>query len=247
MTMRRRRYARSAVALLIMSVVWFLAPAAHGARGKIIDPDDAVKKTGKTYGEWSAAWWRYALSLPMSDPDNPLFDSTGEGCRVNQEDDRVFFLAGVFASGAATRNACVVPAGKVLFFPLVNFIDLHIPGDGLDTPDAVWDDLISALGPVTNLAAAIDGVPVSDLDPATTPYRACVGEDAACPIDSFGVKLSDDNVFGVPEGAYSPAVAQGFYLMVSLPRGKHTLSFGGQAAVGKNTITQAITYELTVQ
>jgi hypothetical protein len=77
--MRRQRYARSAVALLVVSVVWFWAPAAQGASVTNIDPDDAVQETGKTYGEWPVAWWRYAFSQLVSGPDNPLFDPTGEG------------------------------------------------------------------------------------------------------------------------------------------------------------------------
>src|SRR5437899_1087429 len=40
------------------------------------------KPFGKTYGEWSAAWWQWVLSIPKR--DNPLADPTGEKCAVGQ-------------------------------------------------------------------------------------------------------------------------------------------------------------------
>ena len=39
---------------------------------------------GKTYGEWTAAWWQWALSIPAE--RNPFFplDPTGEFCGEGQ-------------------------------------------------------------------------------------------------------------------------------------------------------------------
>src|SRR5207245_1119877 len=126
---------------------------------------------GKTYGGWSAAWWQYVLSQPAS--SNPLVDTTGARCGVGQSGP-VFFLVGAFGSGKTTRDQCTVPAGKALFFPLVNAFDAHVPGDGLDTPQKVWDDLHIAGGfSISALHASIDGVPVNNLDPGNTPYRVC--------------------------------------------------------------------------
>src|SRR5262249_23355053 len=127
---------------------------------------------GMSYGAWSAAWWQYVLSQPAS--SSPLNDPTGAGCGVGQFG-QVFFLVGAGGGGAATRDQCRVPEGKALFFPLVNAFDVHLPGDGLDTPQQVWDDLHVGFGPFSELHASIDGVPITNLDPATTPYRACAG------------------------------------------------------------------------
>jgi len=73
-----------------------------------------------------AAWWQYAFSIPVHNPSNfsqflnPLFDETRTDCAVGQANNPVFFLVGVFnISGKATRT-CTVPAGKMLFFPILN-------------------------------------------------------------------------------------------------------------------------------
>jgi hypothetical protein len=37
---------------------------------------------GRTYGEWSAKWWQWAVSIPAS--NSPITDTTGANCAVNQ-------------------------------------------------------------------------------------------------------------------------------------------------------------------
>jgi hypothetical protein len=59
----------------------------------------------------SAQWAQWALSIPT--PVNPQLDTTGGNCMVGQSG-FIWFLAGVFGGGTATRS-CSVPAGKVLF------------------------------------------------------------------------------------------------------------------------------------
>ena len=35
-----------------------------------------------------------------------------------------------------------MPFGRLLFFPLLNAFDVHTPGDGLDTPELVYEDFL---------------------------------------------------------------------------------------------------------
>ena len=51
---------------------------------------------GKTYGEWSAEWWQWALSLPAD--SNPFFDETGCANGANGQHGSVWFLTGVINS-----------------------------------------------------------------------------------------------------------------------------------------------------
>src|SRR5438552_6731595 len=157
------------VTFAMLSLAAQLAPIAGAAQSSgfsIISPAAAKAQTGLNYGEWSGVWWQYVVSKPVNDPNNPLLSPTGDGCFVDQSSSStVFFLVGAAGSGTVTRNACSVPAGKVLFFPLVNYIDLHVPGDGLDTPELVRKDLLSYIGPVNELHASIDGVAVGNLNP----------------------------------------------------------------------------------
>jgi hypothetical protein len=199
---------------------------------------------GHSYGEWSAKWWQWALAQPKA--VNPLLDPTGANCGEGQKG-KVWFLAGAFGSGTANRT-CTVPAGKALFYPLVNAVDIHVPGqDTNDTPEKLRAELLTGLLPITELHASIDGVPIHKLDPKTTPYRACAGGDASCS-RSFSVTLPPDNVFGVVPPVCltgcSPAVADGVYLMLApLSPGRHIISFGGAA----DGFTQAINYTITVK
>jgi hypothetical protein len=239
-----RRLLTAFVAALVLTMVSI--PAARSAEGNpgVLPPD--ANAFGKSYGAWSSAWWQYVLLQPAS--SNPLVDPTGALCGVGQSGP-VFFLVGTAGSGAAIRDECTVPAGKALFFPLLNAFDVHVPGDGLDTPQQVWDDLRITLGfgPFSELHASIDGIPVRSLDPAGTPYRACAGPVAGC-APPFSLTLPSDNFFGVPAGTYAPAVADGFYLLLRpLPPGSHTIMFGGRGFFGGSEFFQEITYHLTVR
>jgi hypothetical protein len=244
--MKRCTYPRLVTAALGVALATAMAiPAgAANAAGKILPPHSHA--FGKTNGAWSAAWWQYVLAQPAS--TNPLNDPTGAGCRTAQAGP-VFFLVGTSSTGSATRDQCTVPAGKALFFPLVNAFDVHTPGDGLNTPQDVWNDLQNTIGfgPFSELHATIDGVPVGNLDPASTPFRACAGPDARCSAPDFSLTFPADNLFGLPADTYAPAVADGFYLLLApLPPGPHTINFGGTGLFGGSQFSQDITYNLTV-
>jgi hypothetical protein len=60
-------------------------------------------------------WVRWALSLPWL--DGPIEDQTGEHC-ADAQHGPVWYLAGT--SGGPVVRECDIPAGKQLFFPLMN-------------------------------------------------------------------------------------------------------------------------------
>ena len=65
---------------------------------------------GKTYSQWSAAWWQWAFSIAA--PNNPILDQTGQNAAVNQAGN-VWFLAG--NTGGTSERAVTIPSGKALF------------------------------------------------------------------------------------------------------------------------------------
>jgi hypothetical protein len=182
---------------------------------------------------------------------NPLLDTTGADCRTGQSGE-VIFLVGAFEK--VVRNECTVPAGKALFFPLVNEIDFHVscsvvPAscDDQDTPQKIWTDLQNGHFSASALHATIDGIPVQNLDPVNTPYRACAGPVAECSGGSFSFSMPTGNLFGFPASTYGPAVADGIYLLLApLPPGTHTITFGGTSTFFGSTNTEDITYDLFV-
>src|SRR5438034_7507958 len=100
---------RIALALPIIGLlVGLLAPPAS-ATSTIVRPSE--KYAGKSYGQWSAAWWQWAADI--SEPNSPVTDSTGANCAVNQRGP-VWFLAG--NTGGTTSRTCTVPADKGILF-----------------------------------------------------------------------------------------------------------------------------------
>jgi hypothetical protein len=197
---------------------------------------------GRTYGEWSAKWWQWVRSIP--DPDgqsNPLTSSGQVDCSVAQSGP-VWFLAGTKGGAPVTRE-CTVPQAKELFFSPLNAVFYNDPADPPPPPDvpekrAALDDSVSG---ACNLKITVDGenIVFSAIALARTqspPFRLTIGEQ---------------DVFGGTAGTVdSKAVADGFWMMLRLPPGKHTLHVQGAVCdqtTHEPTFQQDYTYILHVQ
>jgi len=218
------------LAALLVSVP-SLAPAqalGAGTRGGIALPPGATA-FGLTLGEWSAEWWKWALTAPAA--ANPVLDTTGEHCAVGQQG-QVWFLAGSFDAAPVVRR-CSVPAGRSLFFPVVNVAWIGFPGDDPITRDGILGMLAPFLVGATGLAVLVDGVPV----PNVSRYLV------VSPLFSFVAPA--DTILGVPEGTVLfPCLSDGFHVMLApLAPGPHTVAFRATLA---NGFTQDVTYHLDV-
>ena len=194
---------------------------------------------GKTYGDWGAQWWKWALSVPFSqspvtDPDG-RYGSTGQGGPV-------WFLAGNF--GGVTERSITIPAGKAIFFPLANFWDdwpctntpSFQPAPGQSLEEFLQNDIAFYVGFIDSLGAEIDGVPVGNL----FDYR---GTSHLTPfIADYSQVAIDPCITGLPQWA----VADGYWLMLApLRPGEHTIHFtSGISAFG---FTLDVTYHVTVK
>jgi hypothetical protein len=244
-------YRRSVIAVIgvVLLILTATIASAKNPNPGVLPPNS--HSFGMTYGEWSAEWWQYVFSLPVD--NNPLFDDTGEKCAVGQSG-KVFFLVGTVTIvevspnvvlGEAERD-CTVPAGKAIFFPIINSECATAEGNGT-TDEELRSCAELFVNHAGDLQAEIDGVPVQKLEM----YRA------ESPLFSYG-PLPGNNIlqffgFDAPAGTTSPSVSDGFYLMLApLSAGEHTIHFSGN-----QTFTQAedgfdfqfildITYNLTV-
>ena len=199
----------------------------------VISPANAQMQTGQTYGEWSVAWWRYILELPLE--NQPGLDPTGANCNYAQSG-AVFFLVST-PGGNAVRNECVVPAGKYLFFALlgnsqVKAITDHYPEVSMRASIQGFNNSAK------NLQANIDGEDISlSLNPKSTPLRT------RSPDGFFTVTAPENNIFGGIPGETYYGVSDGFYLMVApLSPGAHTITFGGNT----RNFSSYVTYNLVV-
>ncbi len=238
--------------LLALATVFFMPSTRADSQGgsNVISRDSVVY--GRTYGEWSAAWWQWAFSIPVA--SHPLFDN-GD-CSVGQSGP-VWFLGGKFCSTfnpscnpSAAKRSCNLPAGKALYFPILNIEDSAPEeprfGCGGSLPPLIAGTIAEMrrcaepfIDGTTDLSAEIDGAPVPDLKDAFRVQSS-----------AFGFTLPKDNLLNAigegpfPKGTYFPAVDDGVYLMLSpLPSGPHVVQFHG--TIAGNTLD--ITYDLSVK
>ena len=74
---------------IVVGLTTVTVPRAFAEGQKLCEPsriflsDQSV--LGMTYGDWSAAWWQYVLSISMI--SNPCLDTTGKNCSVGQHPD----------------------------------------------------------------------------------------------------------------------------------------------------------------
>lgn len=220
-----KRALAGSLAVLSGLAVQAVGPLATSAQAA--PPVVDLQTYGGSYGEFSARWWQWLLSIPKA--TNPILDASGANCGVGQVDD-VWFLAGTFG-GTAIRS-CTVPAGKPIFFPLINASNFKPFGN-----ETILDLRAGA-------GAIVDSVN----------SRYCYINGSAC--DSYRVR-SPAFTYKAPArallppgwasvgGQSDPIVSDGYWTLLSpLSPGQHTIRFGGTTTSGFST--EAI-YTLTVQ
>ena len=173
-----RQWAATAAAVMCVGVGLGLAGPASAA-----NPNPGVLPVqsgafGATYGQWSARWWQWALSAPAA--DNPVLHATGANCAVGQSGP-VWFLAGNFKRGRYFRT-CTVPAGRALFFPIINSFSAADPGESLTFQQVLARARAGNAGATGS--AEIDGRAVHNLP------------DYLVESPEFALTLSDENFFG---------------------------------------------------
>ena len=246
-------------AMAVFPAALLLLSATASAQSFIAQPE--THPLGLTYQQWSAKWWQWAWHIPFD--SNPIFDTTGASCGIDQSGP-VWFLAGT--SGFSAERDCTVPAGKMIFFPIINLgndypcldltktpprIDPNFqPGPGQSLEQFLTIGYGSIFGArqyidhVTAVSAALDGVPIQNLTvpPDNNKYRV------TSPMFVFNGDPSllkwDSCV-----GPWHLAVSDGYWIMLKpLSPGPHTLTFSGtETFPGSPSFPVTVTYNLTIE
>ncbi|MGE0387696.1 MAG: hypothetical protein AB7Q97_23470 [Gammaproteobacteria bacterium] len=200
----------------------FMAPIAQAADQNVtVPPYEAVG--GQSQSEWSRAWWQWAGSFEYR--ESPVADRDGSQCGSRQSGP-VWFLAGTYGSGRTVRT-CTVPAGKYLFFPLVNYVVMP-PLEAEMTCEYARSTASRITDVPMALILEVDGKRVENLGG----YRQAT------------LECFDMGALAVPKAVVFPSAANGYYVMLKpLPPGKHEINFGGMLP----GIQQAVTYTLQVE
>src|SRR5215212_2809754 len=118
------------------------------------------------------------LSIPKK--KNLSLDETGKCCSMNQNDKNVWFLTGTFGNIVPVKRKCTIPAGKAIFFPILEKEDSDLKTEL---------ELIKRSGDATNrvvhMEATIDGEKVDQLGS----YRV--------QSEVFNLTFPEDNVYDV--------------------------------------------------
>ena len=250
---RRLISLRHGLAVVVAVAAVFLSPMlavveAKSAQTARVAPVQS-RPYGATYGEWSARWWQWALSLPID--RHPLYDTAD--CSAGQTG-RVWFLGGAFTAHetsqglvANRQRTCTIPAGTALFIPIINTEASAIEyEEASDKTEAALRAAAKAgqdLADVATMSITIDGQPVQNLGA----YRVVSPAYTIGPLPENNILQAFD--VDAPAGSTSLSVADGVYVLVRpLPVGEHTIHFHGEMhdEAQKFHFLLDITYTITV-
>jgi hypothetical protein len=208
----------------------------HRPDFRILGPGGKIR--GKTYEQWSGAWWSWLYSIPAS--TNPALDATGEFCQEGQQGP-VFNLAGTF--GGSANRTCTIRHGKPVFFPIIT---LAADNCGVPPQDQLSIEQILAIqenypNTVTSVTLEVDGVVIGDDKDELASFLTDTTEFSY-------VVPAEDSLYDLMgsdfEGACAPSFVRGYFVMLQLDRGQHTIHFTGAQDNGFAIDT---TYQLTVR
>jgi len=226
----------SGIVAVIISFLLIMSSMAFNSRADNINPivySIDSKPYGVSYGEWTAKWEQWLISMPQS--LNAATDSTGKNCAQNQNGP-VWFLAGT-AGGSAERT-CTIPAGKAILFPITNSECSYAENPNIKPGSDLTACAKQDTNRATNLQATVDGHSLQQLDK----YRLTS--------PPFNVTFAPNNLFGAPNGP-TQGVADGFWVFLQqLASGNHEVhfsSFTPSSSPGGAPFVIDVTYHLIVR
>ncbi len=210
--------ARALVPVLLIAALLVLAGAAlvradlagNSLKTPRVRPPNSTPYD-KTYAEWSAAWWKWGLELPVA--DHPFSDSTNIDFSAGQSGP-VWFLA---ATGGPSVRTVTIPAGKAPFVALINSECSSLEAAPFHGDTAAQQAACATAfsDHIIDVFCEIDGVAVRDIQN----YRFVSPQ--------YSFTAPTPWIFGDVGGA-GTSVGDGFYVMLTpLSKGQHTLHFGG--------------------
>jgi hypothetical protein len=220
----------SALVLAVLVAVPAAVPAGAATSSGVVDVK--TKVLGKSYADWSAAWWQWVFGTDARASD--VFANGGVDCGYNQPNPQVLFLAGPFNSSGTINRTCDSPitTSTYVFLPVLNIecSDLEVGTVFYGATAGERRQCAKRFG-FADMHAAIDGRAVANLD-------------------RYAVTSPDFTFTGVPgnaggvEGTGS-STSYGVWLMLQpLSAGPHKITFGGYFPDFGYTLD--VTYHITV-
>ena len=179
------------------------------------------KPYGLSYGEWSAKWWQWLLSIPRT--TNPAFDSTGQNALINQREQHVFFLCQTYEGVESVPSRKItISRNKGVFLPIINWVSL-MEHDG-KTDQELLNLARERMDVVANLEIKINGITVRE---GLEKYRFLS--------PFFDAHLPEDNIIGIAPGKRR-GISDGYWLFLKPQNDEVTLTSFGSCSSGATKI-----------
>jgi hypothetical protein len=224
---------RLAMPLIVAAGLALDALCASAANAPKVLPHNSSSH-GKSYAEWSAAYWQWLFSLPVDGhpgTDSPDFNVT------DGQSGNVWFLTGPF--GTVERNI-TISAGTSLFVALIN-----VDSSTLEEPPfygATAADQLAIANAfadyMTDLSFTVDGKSIANID------------DFRVTSPQFDFSAPSPWIFGATGGT-GTATGVGYFVMLApLSVGTHTIHYTGAfkfSEAPEDYIAVDMTYHVTVK
>jgi len=178
---------------------------------------------GRSSAELAVTWWQWVTDTP--DASDPLADEAGNFCSYGQTE-AVWFLSGSYSTEKVVRH-CRIPAGRHIFFPVVNMMLWDGPGG--QTCSQLQADVKTAVDTVRNLEVEVDGKAIRNLQQYRYATKEC---------------------FNMPDDTDHYASDGYWVLLKPLGSGQHIIHFRGKIGDGGKTaedFVQDIEYIIEVE
>ena len=221
-----------------------LAPAAGQIINGVYPPGSTLY--GKTYSQWSAAWWQWGDSLRIT--YHPLYDTAP--IDVGQSGP-VWFFGGHWANNSVTTRSGAVPSGTALMFMIQG---AAADNSGCPNPTSYSESVLrssvqGAMDQAHDLTCTVDGVAVDGLLPSyrvqSPAFTFVTPPDNNILVDREGEPCYDNSAPNAPPWTIRGAVADGVYVLLApLAPGLHTVQFTAQVGYPVYMV-EDMTYNLT--
>jgi hypothetical protein len=182
----------------------------------------AHAKVDKPDGSLTASWWQKFVAI--SSPDSLDQCDVGTG--------KIVFLAGTNEPGGSDTRICTTDKAKTFLVPLIN-VECSTAEDNGETFAELTDCARGIADDFTNLKLVIDDQPVSDLNSLRVTAQSTFTS-------------AENNAFPtIPPATDSKFATDGYWALIKLTPGTHTVVFGGAYPPG-NFETE-VTYTLVVK
>jgi hypothetical protein len=172
----------------------------------------------------TASWWQQFVGI--TDPNTFIGCDVGTG--------KIVFLTGISATVSTDDRSCTTDKAKTFLVPLINVECSTVEGNG-ETFAELARCAKDFADDFTDLKLEIDGQPIGNLNKLRVQAES-----------TFTPVPNNVLIPNISRPTNSKFAADGYWALIKLTPGEHTLTFGGTFA-GTPPFTTEVTYHLTVK